>query len=613
MYHWKRIITIILLAASTAMISAGCDSTNKLNEAATTADCNHAVDQSVTTPTNMPTVTPIENPFAILGNIPLTKPTYQPDPPDYGFDIVDGELIHYDGNRTEVRIPDTVTKIGYYAFYGNETITSVTIPASVTQIEKESFYRCTNLADISISSTLVTIGFRAFSETKWMKERQQEDLIILNHMIIDGRACQGIVKIPEGITSIADEAFSYNDAITEVIIPNTVTYIGNCSFYGCENLKKISISESVTSIGELAFSGTKWMKDKRRNNPFVIINHILVDGVTCKGEVTIPKQVNRINEYAFCEWKHDHSDLSEFESSSMTKLTIPDSVTSIGASAFEDCSYLISVSMPNTIKKIENDTFSNCESLNSINLPKSLVDIGAHAFDYCISLKKINIPASIESIGAAAFINCHSLNDINLPNKSIEIEIAAFDDTLWLKKKTKENPLVIHHGALIDGKACSGDVIIPDGVTCICGGAFSGSNLTSITLPDSITDIGTNVFFNCASLTSINLPNSITSIGAYAFYDCIFLTNITLPDSLIRIGESAFEGCDRLESIILPPKITRIVYTFDRCRRLKYITIPNSVVYIDTFKDCYKVTILCDDASTAYKYAIKKGIKTLRR
>lgn len=153
---------------------------------------------------------------------------------------------------------------------------------------------------------------------------------------------------------------------------------------------------------------------------------------------------------------------------------------------------------------------------------------------------------------------------------------------------------------------CDGitSVTIPNSVKNIGSSAFSGcTGLTSVTIPDSVTNIGSSAFSSCTGLTSITIPNSVTNIGDYAFADCINITSITIPGSVKNIGDSAFFDCNSITSITISDGVKNIGDSaFYSCRDLTSITIPNSVTYIGdaAFSDCQNITSVTIPESVTY-------------
>ena len=328
-------------------------------------------------------------------------------------------------------IPNSVTSIGGSAFYGCSSLTSVTISNSVTSIGSYAFSRCSSLTKTNYTGDIAgwcNIKFGSSdanpinqSHNFYINDQEIKDLVIPNSVTSIGSyafsRCSSLtsVTIPESVTSIESCAFSHCESLTTITIPNSVTSIGNSAFSGCSSLTSVTIGNSVTSIGYYAFSEcssltkTNYTGDiagwcniifgDNYANPMYYSHNFYINDQEIK-DLVIPNSVTSIGNSAFSRC------------SSLTSITIPNSVTSIGDWAFSECSSLTSVTIPNSVTSIGRSVFRNCSSLTSVTIGESVTSIGESAFEGCSSLTSVTIPNSVTSIGSSVFRNCSSLTSV---------------------------------------------------------------------------------------------------------------------------------------------------------------------------------------------------------
>jgi formylglycine-generating enzyme required for sulfatase activity len=220
----------------------------------------------------------------------------------------------------------------------------------------------------------------------------------------------------------------------------------------------------------------------------------------------------------------------------ITRVTIPNSVTSIGNNAFFG-SGLTRVTIPNGVTSIENNTFSNCTSFTGITIGDSVTSIGEQAFSGCTNLVSIAIPDNVTSIGNGAFSGCTKLAGVTIGSGVTKIGYGAFQNCTNLTS-----------------------IIIPDSVISIGDSAYDGAfqsctSLINITIGNSVTSIVNSTFFGCTSITSIIIPDNVSSIEDKAFYHCTRLASVTIGSGVTKIGETAFSGCTNLTSVTFQGKI----------------------------------------------------------
>ena len=497
-------------------------------------------------------------------------------------------------------IPNTVLKIGDSAFSGYSSLTSITIPEGVTTIGEEAIAHCDNLTSVYISKSVTEMGEAAFGGNGSLTSIVIDE----GNAVYDSRDnCNAIIEtstntliqgfpttvipntvriigcfafenytnlpsivIPEGVTTIEDGAFEDSN-LPSIAIPSSVTSIGDNAFSGCSSLTSITIPEGVTSIGSWAFSACRSltsitvaednaMYDSRETCNAIIetSSNTLICG--CSTTV-IPEGVTNIGVWAF------------YGCSSLTSITLPEGVTSIGDYAFYRCSSLTSITIPESVVEIKEwalhstpwydnqpDGAIYCGKVlyaykgtmpanTSIEVKEGTKGIADNAFEYCSNLTSITIPESVMSIGQSVFSRCSSLTSITIPENVMSIGQSVFSRCSSLTSITVEEGNTVYDSR----NGCN--AIIETGTNTLLAGC------STTIIPESVTSIGEDAFYDCDNLTSITLPESVTSIGEDAFYDCDNLTSITLPKSMTSIESGAFAACSSLTSItcksITPP------------------------------------------------------------
>ena len=230
--------------------------------------------------------------------------------------------------------------------------------------------------------------------------------------------------------------------------------------------------------------------------------------------------------------------------SNLATVNIGDNVKIIPHYAFYNCTGLTNVTIPDSVTSIGEHAFYNCTGLTNVTIGDSVTSIGQSVFSDCTGLTSVTIGNSVTSIGQSAFWSCTGLTSVTIPDSVTSIGSSAFYNTAWYNNQSA--------GLVFAGKVAykykgtmpsNTSILLKEGTLGIADSAFEGcTGLTSITIPNSVTSIGYEAFLGCTGLTSITIPDSVTSIGGGAFFGCTGLTSITIPDSVTSIGGGAFDN-----------------------------------------------------------------------
>ena len=350
------------------------------------------------------------------------------------------------------------------------------------------------------------------------------------------------------VATVTYASTSYNSYSGAVTIPSSFTrngttyyiyYIGENAFRDCTGLTSITIPSSVNSIYKDAFSGcsaltkvnitdvTKWCTtyfSSLLSNPLYYAKHLYLNGVE------------------------------------VTEVAFPNTATAIKNYVFANCQSITSVTIPSSIRTIGNQAFYNCDGLTAVTIPNSVTTIGSNAFAYCNGLTSVSIGNSVTSIGSNAFISCSGLTSMTVSSGNTVYDSREGCNAII---ETASNKLL--YGCM--------NTIIPNTVTAINNRAFYYSNLTSITIPNSVITVGDSAFWYCSNLANATIGNSVTTIGAQVFYGCSALTNVTIGSAVNTIGNHSFYSCSALQAVTClattPPTIQE--YTFSPYPDMLYV------------------------------------------
>ena len=475
------------------------------------------------------------------------------------------------------------------------------------------------MAAVCMNATIVngiTYSLNSYDSTAWVSADESGENLYQGDMVIP--ATVEYEGTPYRVTQIYTYAFSYETRLKSIVLPEGLESIEYGAFDHCDSLLSITLPSTLKSIAPTAFQYCLQLDS-----------------------IGLPDNLEVIDEEVFlgCE--------------NLRAIHLPANLKTIGYEAFHRCYKLANITFPEGLQKIMRDAFWDCYGLTEITLPSTLTVLSDYAFEQCINLRSINLPESITEMGNYLF-----MGDTLLSEPIYNSKYFAYCPPKYATSYAVPDGIqVILGGAFFDpeGYSTLESVTLPSSVRIIYNDGFNNcTQLSSVTLNEGLTDIGSNAFANThltslalpasltyvsatafpASLTTLTvaegntkyqvvnnclidntgalvwapvgatLPEGITEIADYAFEDRDDLTEFTIPSTVTRIGEYAFSSCDNLTSIVVPEGVTEMGYgVFEHCSKLREVTLPSSLTKLSGFMFYY-----CRSLETVHLPANLKSI-----
>ncbi|MBP5560353.1 MAG: leucine-rich repeat protein [Muribaculaceae bacterium] len=507
-------------------------------------------------------------------------------------------------NLTSVTIPNTVTEIGRQAFYNCTGLTSVTIPAAVTVFGNYAFSGCTGLTTVNWNAT--NCGDNGTYPSPRFEDCTSLKTFNIGSSVkrIPSGLCESIksltsVTIPSSVTEIGQQAFSNCTGLTKVTIPASVTTFGSFAFEKCTALT--TVNWNATSCTDNSFSsrfeGCTSLKSVVFGSAVKRIPSGLCSDLTSLTSVTIPSSVTEIGQYAF-------------SNTGLTSVTVPAALTLMGDNAFSDCAALTTVNWNATsckdntdntgytrftdctslksfvfgssVKRIPSELCYNLSGLTSVTIPNAVTEIGQFAFSYCAGLTTVTMGTGVKTIGNGAFKECTALNKVNTTDMAAWCGIAFGDNY--------SNPL--NHAKNL---------------------YLSGTKVTNLTIPSTVTGIKAYTFYNCTSMTKVTVPSSVTSIAASSFTGCSALATVVWNAAScanFTTSSAPFRGLSAIKTFTFGSTVTKIpAYLCYNLKGLTAVTIPAAVTSIGSsaFTGCTALATVTWNATNCADFSSSNG------
>ncbi|MBO7375578.1 MAG: leucine-rich repeat protein [Clostridia bacterium] len=516
-------------------------------------------------------------PEAFLGNKSITSVTFLGYVAGGSFRIDNNPYQSSAGYNTYQNLDGIVT-IGARAFAGCTSLASVSLLSSLTGIGSGAFEGDKRLDfDMRLTPKLATVGQRAFAGCL-MKTVDLTGTAVTD-IPAGAFAGAGTVSFKAGSSSlktIGDGAFENCTQLSEVTLPSKMTGIGSRAFAGCVNLPSSLKCPSSASVAEDAFSVTP-VERREFNDPGTglacLLNNLKITvtgrGVSAAADVVIPAEIDGYPVEMVDGFTGD---------ATITSLTVEEGVVQIRSNAFMNCPNLTKIILPESLNTVGYKCFSDCGNLVTVIIKNDYTFVSDSAFENCPGYM-----TKYDAGGAAYRLNpdgkSYRVYKINLSRVNVTVASSVnglpvtrvSGDLGGMKDSGRQTPVNVS------------TVYLPDSISEIGPYAFYRFNsLQSVRLPEGLAEIPASCFEECKKLTSVEIPSTVISIGGSAF-ERSGIESTVLPSGLVSIGPCAFET-SKLQSAVIPDSVTSLgAFAFSNCSQLTSVSLGSGIRLIDTY------------------------------